>query len=121
VSTTSRLDAAALAPLRALAAQTGKDLLGKVIDAYCDSAPKLLAEIASSIAADDAETLRRAAHTLKSSSASLGALELAALAKALELRAREGTTRGARELAAPLAAEAKAVMEELRQLRKAPR
>jgi HPt (histidine-containing phosphotransfer) domain-containing protein len=117
MSAASRLDASALAPIRALSAQTGKDLLGRVIDAFCESTPKLLADIESSLAAADLATLRRAAHTLKSGSATLGATQLSALASALESRARDGATDRLLALVAPLAAEASAVTAELHELR----
>ena len=50
--------------------------------------PQLLQSIREAVARNDAAALRRAAHTLKSSSASLGALVLAALCKDLEAMGR---------------------------------
>ena len=41
------------------------------------------------VAAEDGEALRQAAHSLKSSSANLGATQLAAVCKELEQRGRE--------------------------------
>ena len=54
------------------------------------------------VASEDAETLERSAHSLKSSSATLGALELAELCKELEQIGREAATDRAAEVFASL-------------------
>jgi CheY-like chemotaxis protein/nitrogen-specific signal transduction histidine kinase/HPt (histidine-containing phosphotransfer) domain-containing protein len=65
------------------------DLLGRVIDNYVTDTPKLLGDIRDGLARDDLETIRKAAHTLKSSSANVGALSLADLCRQLEGRCRD--------------------------------
>jgi len=47
--------------------------------------------IAAAVAADDAEALVRPAHTLKSSSATVGAQRLAAASRELEMAGRSGS------------------------------
>ncbi len=49
----------------------------------------MLAALSTSLAAGDAETFRRTAHSLKSNSNTFGAKELAAIAKDLELSGLE--------------------------------
>ena len=55
-----------------------------LINSYIEDAPKLLADIRSSSKEADREVLVRAAHTLKSSSNNLGAVQLAVVAETVE-------------------------------------
>ena len=82
------LDPEALDHLRALQQGSAGDIFGKVVQSYLNTAPQLLQSIREAVARNDAAALRKAAHTLKSSSASLGALALAALCKGLEALGR---------------------------------
>jgi HPt (histidine-containing phosphotransfer) domain-containing protein len=67
-------------------------VLAEMIDCYLDDAPKLLNAIATSVAQNDAISLRRASHTLKSSSVTLGATTLAKFCQDLELMSRTDNT-----------------------------
>ena len=67
---------------------TGPDT-GRIIQVFLEDAPRLIAELEAASAAPDLEAMRAAAHSLKSSSANLGALALSAAAKRIELGARE--------------------------------
>jgi HPt (histidine-containing phosphotransfer) domain-containing protein len=80
------------AVLARLIADTGDDteFVRELIDTFTESAPPLLAELQSALAAGDAVTVHRAAHTLKSSAASLGALRLADEAAGIEVAAKGG-------------------------------
>jgi CheY-like chemotaxis protein/HPt (histidine-containing phosphotransfer) domain-containing protein len=89
------LDDGALENLRDLG---GDDFLGEVIDAFLADAPQLLATLRRSLQEQGTEELRRAAHTLKSNGATLGAEEFAELCRTLEQRARTGELDGAAEL-----------------------
>jgi PAS domain S-box-containing protein len=89
------LDDAALGNLRDLG---GDDFLGEVIDAFLADAPSLLATLRSSLDAGNDEELRRAAHTLKSNGATLGAAGFADLCRDLEQRAKARELDGAPEL-----------------------
>lgn len=75
-----------------LAESTGNDpaFIGDLIDVYLQDSRKLLGEISAALSAANAPALRRAAHTLKSSSLSLGANGLASLSRDIEERARTG-------------------------------
>jgi HPt (histidine-containing phosphotransfer) domain-containing protein len=80
-----------------LVASTGGDaaFIQELIDTYLSDAPQLFAEMRSSLDAKDAETFRRAAHSLKSNSASLGAMALSAQAKELEMMGKAANLEGA--------------------------
>jgi PAS domain S-box-containing protein len=89
------LDDGALKNLRDLG---GDDFLGEVIEAFLADAPELMATLRRSLDERNHEELRRAAHTLKSNGATLGAEEFAELCRALEQHAKAGDFDGASEL-----------------------
>jgi len=89
--TPASLEAKALQIIRDMAGEGAEEVLAQVIDAYLEDAPKLLQAIAGAIALKDAQTLHPSAHTLKSSSAMLGATHLGNLCKELEAIGRAGT------------------------------
>ena len=66
------------------------DFLKELVDAYLDSTPGLFAAMRQAAAAGDAAGLQRAAHTLKTGSANMGALTLAAQCKQLEDMGKSG-------------------------------
>jgi len=68
--------------------RTRPALVARVIGLYLDDTPALLRAITEGIAGDDRPAIERAAHTLKSSSASVGAVALASLAADVEAHAR---------------------------------
>jgi histidine phosphotransfer protein HptB len=72
--------------LAALSQATGDDpaFLAELIDTYLADAPGLLMVMRDALAAREGAGLRRAAHTLKSTSATLGAHRLADLCRRLE-------------------------------------
>lgn len=92
------LDQSALANIRALERPGVASLLERVIDRYLIESSRLLQQMKSALVASDAASLARAAHTLKSASANLGATRPAALCKVLELEAGRGDLDGARVL-----------------------
>lgn len=67
-----------------LQATVGADFVGELVDTYCEETPGLLLALQEALDRTDADAFRRIAHSIKSSSASLGALNLAALARELE-------------------------------------
>ena len=66
----------------------------ELIETYLAEAPGQIDEIVAAAASGDAEAVIRPAHTLKSSSASLGAARLAQLAREIEFAGREGRADG---------------------------
>ena len=89
------LDPSALQSLRELG---GDDFLGEVIDTFRMDAPTLLVTLRRSLEQGDADELRRAAHTLKSNGATLGAAGFAEVCRELEEQARNGHMGGAPKL-----------------------
>ena len=67
------IDPTAIASLRELDTDGEGGILGKLIDTFLDSSPRILADGRSAIAAKDAAQLRIAAHTLKGSGSNFGA------------------------------------------------
>jgi CheY-like chemotaxis protein/HPt (histidine-containing phosphotransfer) domain-containing protein len=99
------VDAKALENIRALQAPGRLDLLSKLIGLYLSGSPKVLGDLREAAVRRDADALHTASHTLKSSSANLGALMLSTLCKELETRAREGRIDDAAEAVAGIEAE----------------
>lgn len=108
------LDDAALAEL---AASVGGDnaFVVDLIDTYLGDAPRQIAEIQGAAEAHDAAALVRPAHTLKSSSATVGAQRLAARARRLEIAGREDALDGAADDLAGLDGEWQATEAALRE------
>jgi HPt (histidine-containing phosphotransfer) domain-containing protein len=78
------------ATLDELIAGTDKGFVLELIDTFLDDAPKMLAELQDSLVSKNAEVFRRAAHSLKSNSASFGAMHLSTQAKELEMIGKAG-------------------------------
>jgi HPt (histidine-containing phosphotransfer) domain-containing protein len=68
----------------------GVSFMSELVEAYCVETPLLMARLQKALADQEAEELRTAAHSIKSTSCSLGALQFGALARELELLGREG-------------------------------
>jgi two-component system, sensor histidine kinase and response regulator len=83
------LDKTTIDYLRSLRRGDGPSVLERAIDMYLENAPAALEELRRSIAGGDASAVWRIAHGLKSSSASLGAKQLAQHVGEMEGRARQ--------------------------------
>ncbi len=66
------------------------ELLNNIIDTYCENAEVLMRELAEAARGQDLDAAVRAAHSLKSSSANVGAQRLAALCRSMEQHGRRG-------------------------------
>ena len=85
------LDAAQFDGLRRLAAASGDtDFLRSIVDQFVDQAASQLAELRDAAARADAPALKVLAHSLKGSSANMGASRVAAACAALEEAAALG-------------------------------
>jgi HPt (histidine-containing phosphotransfer) domain-containing protein len=84
------LDEAVLEELSA-SVQGDRAFVMELVETYLADGPAELDGVAAAISADDAAALVRPAHTLKSSSATVGAARLAAAARELEFAGRSGT------------------------------
>ncbi|OEU56631.1 MAG: hypothetical protein BA871_09720 [Desulfuromonadales bacterium C00003096] len=84
--------------IRALQRPGKPNILGKIIKLYLENSPGLITTVRESVEQGDGGALCEAAHSLKSSSANLGAIQLAAVCKELKDMGREGRTDGAKAL-----------------------
>ncbi len=73
------------------------DFLSELVEAYLASTPELFASMRQAVAAGDAAGLQRAAHSLKTGSASFGAAVFAARCKEVEDLGKLGALDGAEE------------------------
>jgi CheY-like chemotaxis protein/HPt (histidine-containing phosphotransfer) domain-containing protein len=85
----SVLDRRVLARLQAELGGGDPAIVVELIEMFLTDTPQLMADLHQALAHRSVDELQRAAHTLKSSSASLGAQQLAACCGALERLARE--------------------------------
>lgn len=84
------VDTENLSQLKTLIGEDLKDIL----QTFLEIAPETLNGIKVAIIEEDANALRHQAHTLKGSSANIGATTLPALCLALENNGKEGITQG---------------------------
>jgi histidine phosphotransfer protein HptB len=89
------LDAACMAELRALDPDGKAQLVKRVLVTYQASLAKLVEQLRQARADAAWEQVSRVAHTLKSSSASIGALPLSAVCADIERLLRAGDSSGA--------------------------
>ena len=90
-SSAAAIDQSVLDVIRDMEDEDDPDMLAEIIGLYIDRAPELLQSLEEAIANTDAESLRVTAHTLKSSSANVGARVLADLCRELEEMGRCGS------------------------------
>jgi HPt (histidine-containing phosphotransfer) domain-containing protein len=83
------IDDGVLAELRA-SVESDMAFVRDLVDAYIADSAGCIDAIEAAVAAEDAGALVRPAHTLKSSSATVGAMPLSATARTLEGAARSG-------------------------------
>jgi HPt (histidine-containing phosphotransfer) domain-containing protein len=103
------------ATLAGLASTTDKEFVVELIDTFLEDAPQLLASLSAALGAGDAEGFRRAAHSLKSNGASLGAMTFSASAKELEMMGKSGELEGAETMVESLQSEFALVMQALKE------
>jgi CheY-like chemotaxis protein len=103
----------ALDAILALGTGQGESLLRRVLAAFLQDTPRQLTMLHEAIAKRDANAIRKAAHSLKSSSANVGADALAKLFKDMEQMGRSGNTGNAAGLLAQLEREFQSVLQSL--------
>lgn len=110
----AQLDSEAIRRLRELDPSGGNKLLERVVAAFSSSVDRLMGDLARARATPtlDLAVIRHVSHTLKSSSASLGATALSARCADIEVMAREGHTEG-------LSEQLDAMLDEIQQVRTA--
>ena len=68
---------------------TGADFIDELINAFLEDAPNLITQMHAALARNDADSFRRAAHSMKSNAATFGAVQLSIRARELENLGRE--------------------------------
>ncbi|HEY6260449.1 MAG TPA: response regulator, partial [Nitrospiraceae bacterium] len=89
IESTGVVDYAAWQPIRMLKRPGHPDPLGKLLAKYLDDSRQLVDQLRHAIESNDPAALNAVAHRLKSSSATLGALTVAARCKELEALGRD--------------------------------
>ncbi|HET6847097.1 MAG TPA: Hpt domain-containing protein [Anaerolineales bacterium] len=111
--TTTQIDRATFEELKQV---SGADFINELIDTFLEEAPKLIAQLKSAMKAGDAESFRRAAHSLKSNGATFGAGHLAEQARSLEMLGKESRLAEAGDGVKAVEAAWKLVADELKGL-----
>ena len=83
------IDPLAIENLRSLNPGDNDEFLREIIGIFLEDTPLRIVELKESLAAGDAGKFTRAAHSIKGSSANLGAMVLRAVAETLEHQSRQ--------------------------------
>ena len=94
----SFLDTSALERLKDILGEDAAMMLPELLEDFFKDSTRILADARSALEQKNAADLRLFAHSLKSNSATYGAVALSAAAKELEALAREGIFEGAQAL-----------------------
>jgi CheY-like chemotaxis protein/HPt (histidine-containing phosphotransfer) domain-containing protein len=97
-SSQSVIDQKVLDNIRALQEEGKEDLLNKIITIFLNDSPERLKELRKAVNSGDASSINRIAHTLKSSCANLGAMNLSSHFKEMEAMGRTNLIEQAPEL-----------------------
>lgn len=95
----SLIDRTAVDNIRAPRKNGAPDPLRKILTTYLDTTVGLLKSLREAAKAGDCDAVQRSAHSLKSSSAAVGALSLSEICRGLELQAADNRADGLETLA----------------------
>ncbi len=109
-----------LATINEVKSQMGVDFALELIDTYCMEAADHIQKLQQALASADTPAFRRLAHSIKTSSESLGALNLSQQARELEMMARAEDLSGAGPKVERLAADFLQVKRCLEEIRNEP-
>jgi HPt (histidine-containing phosphotransfer) domain-containing protein len=110
------LDAQALERLRELDPTGQNRLLDRIFNAFEQSIGRLMPQLDAARAGADWQGVRHVAHTLKSSSASIGAIKLSQICADIETMVRQSQVQGLSERLDAMGAEVARVLAALRAL-----
>jgi len=99
------LDVQALDRLRELDPTGENRLMERVVSAFETSVARLMPQLEEALRSNELAGIRHVSHTLKSSSASMGAVKLSKMCSEIETLARQGQSDGMNERVALLQAE----------------
>ncbi|MBI5029343.1 MAG: Hpt domain-containing protein [Chloroflexi bacterium] len=95
----------------------GEDYICELIDAYLADTSRTLEKIRQAVAEGKIDEMRRAAHSIKSTSANFGAVQFSSLAKDLEALGKSNTLKGASEILRSMETQYFQVARDLRKMR----
>jgi len=110
------IDPQAIENLRSLNPGDNDEFLREIAGIFLEDTPQRIAELAQSLVAGDAAKFTRAAHSIKGSSANLGAMSLRAVAEKLEHQSRSEGLAAVAPLVDAIKVEFARAEAELRQL-----
>jgi HPt (histidine-containing phosphotransfer) domain-containing protein len=111
-----RIDPAALDSYREFMGEEADTFIADIVSSYCDNAPKLMDAITGALPANDLETFTRAAHTLKSNSATVGATALTQISAEMESLGKAGDAKTLGDYVTKAKLELHSVLDELKRL-----
>lgn len=114
MSDTTVINPKALDDIRSLQSRGSGDLLARIINIYLEKSSALYEEIAQGASSQNGEQLTVSAHSLKSSSASVGAMNIYEICSGLEAKGKAGDFSQVTELVENLDAELTKATAELR-------
>ena len=98
----------------------GADFVKELTDTFIAETTELVAQLQQALAASDVATFVRTAHSIKSASASLGALLLSQLARELEMEGKANALEGVRSKVDQLVTHFAVVKRHLEELKDEP-
>jgi signal transduction histidine kinase/CheY-like chemotaxis protein len=110
------LDQEMLRQLKTMLGKRADVMLRGLVESYLEDASGLIASALSALQAEDSDGLRRAAHTLKSTSASFGAWRVVAACQELETLGKSGSVQGAAEIIASIQVYQRQASQALREM-----
>jgi len=116
VPDTPSIDPGAIRNLRELNPGDDGEFLREIIGIYIDDTPNRIAELKKAMATGDVPLFTRAAHTIKGSSANVGAIALKGVAERMEMLSRREGLGGMPPLVADCEAEFARAAGELRRI-----
>lgn len=105
-----------LPTFEALKESMGADFIIELVQTYFEETPQLLSKLQQALSRQDCEAFRQAAHSIKSTSNSFGALNFGAEARELEMMGREARLDGAFAKVDALVADYRLVQKTLEEL-----
>ena len=99
------IDQKVLCTLKSLQMDGKPDILKRIVSAYLESSEPLIVHLQQALAADDLKSAQNIAHSLKSSSANVGALHLSQLSMELEMCCKNNMVKKMMELGAAIQSE----------------
>ncbi|TFG92547.1 MAG: sensor histidine kinase, partial [Syntrophobacterales bacterium] len=101
----SPIDRSVLSALQEVQIEGEPSIVKRVVDAYLTDSEPLISQLKEALSVSDREVLQRSAHSLKSSSANVGALRLSEMSRELEMNCKNNSLEDAARLVASIGTE----------------